>query len=50
MIGEMTMMATVDLKSRSLMEIYKKKDKPMAKEVMKSINNHLWYLTEELSV
>ena len=40
----------VDLKFRSLMEVYKKEDKPIANEVIKSINNHLWYLTEELSV
>ena len=32
------------------MEVYKKEDKPIANEVIKSINNHLWYLTEELSV
>ena len=40
----------VDLKFRSLMEVYKKEDKPIANDVIKSINNHLWNLTEELSV
>ena len=40
----------VDLKFRSLMEIYKKEDKAIAVEAIKSINNHWWYMTEELVI
>lgn len=45
-----TIAPAVDLKFRSFIEVYKKEDKPIAEKVIKSSNNHLLYLTEELSV
>lgn len=40
----------IDLKHLSQMNSYKKKDEKVANVAIKSISNHLWYLTEELVI